>query len=111
MDWTEILKRQPYPAHLNESYDNILYWGRIFDELGWLGPHDAWYYFGNPHKWQPEYDVMLDVMQYIEENLQEEVGDYDDPLAISSYLYDEGVAFGGADDWQKWLNERKEDES
>ena len=98
-----------HPANLNASYDNILYWGITFDELGWLGVHDAWFYFGKPYKWQYEYEIMLNVMRYVDENLQDEVGDYDDPLAISEYLYDEGVR-GGADEWEKWLKEKQKGE-
>ena len=98
-----------HPANLNDSYDNILYWGITFDELGWLGVHDAWFYFGKPYKWQYEYEIMLNVMRYVDENLQDEVGDYDDPLAISEYLYDEGVR-GGADEWEKWLKEKQKGE-
>ena len=112
MSWQNIVKQMGFgkhPANLNDSYDNILYWGITFDELGWLGAHDAWFYFGKPHKWQPEYEIMLDVMRYVDENLQDEVGDYDDPLAISEYLYDEGVR-GGADEWEKWLKDKQKGE-
>tara|TARA_R110002020_G_scaffold154630_3_gene334682 strand:+ start:7900 stop:8238 length:339 start_codon:yes stop_codon:yes gene_type:complete len=112
MSWQNIVKQMGFgkhPANLNDSYDNILYWGITFDELGWLGVHDAWFYFGKPHKWQYEYEIMLNVMRYVDENLQDEVGDYDDPLAISEYLYDEGVR-GGADEWEKWLKEKQKGE-
>ncbi len=112
MSWQNIVKQMGFgkhPANLNDSYDNILYWGITFDELGWLGVHDAWFYFGKPYKWQYEYEIMLNVMRYVDENLQDEVGDYDDPLAISEYLYDEGVR-GGADEWEKWLKEKQKGE-
>ena len=111
MSWENIVKQMGFgkhPANLNDSYDNILYWGITFDELGWLGAHDAWFYFGKPHKWQSEYEIMLNVMRYVDENLQDEVGDYDNPLAISEYLYDEGVV--SADEWEKWLKEKQKGE-
>ena len=106
MSWKNSIKKATNPKNLNESYDNVLYWGQIFDEIGWLGAHDAWFYFGKPHKWQPEYEIMLNVMRYVEENMKDEIQHYDDPLAISEYLHDDG--YNSADEWKRWLDEKGE---
>ena len=106
MSWKNSIKKATNPKNLNESYDNVLYWGQIFDEIGWLGSHSAWDYFSKPHKWQPEYEIILDVMRYIEENMKDEIEYYDDPLSISEYLYDEG--YTSADEWKRWLEEKGE---
>lgn len=100
LSWENRLQKAKLPPKINSSYENVIYIGKFLDNIGVIG-HDGgetvWYYLEKSHKWQPEYEIILQGLDFIKD---------DDLGALEEYM-DENSLYS-LEELESHIQEREE---